>query len=360
MKNITQNCVIESRLHYLDSLRGLAILSVLFFHTYARWPDLMPYGGIYKEFVLFKYGYLGVYLFFLISGFVILMSLERCSTFKEFIKKRWLRLFPAMLIASILIFLTASFLYERPMGAPRLADVVSGITFINPFFLQIIFGGRWGMLEGAFWTLFVEVVFYILFGLSFFYKRKKAIQILAILSIIGMLVRCALKFNILLGLPVVFWEFFSTLGLQYFCWFTTGALTYEFNKKKEKKYLFYLLISGFFSAMTMLNSDGLMSFFISICIVMIFIAPLFNCLIEKVLSNRVLVFFGFISYPLYLLHEDAVVALVIKLGNYQNFIPTVALPVIPISVVVLVAYIIARCIEPAAKNMLSEMLNRSL
>lgn len=54
-----------------------------------------------------------VFNFFLISGFVITMSLEKCIDFGDFIFRRWLRLFPAMLIASILILITAPFFLRQ-------------------------------------------------------------------------------------------------------------------------------------------------------------------------------------------------------------------------------------------------------
>ena len=69
------------RIEFLDGLRGLAILLVIFFHAFVRWPNIVPYGSSYSDFIFFKYGYLGVELFFLISGFVILMSLEKNKHF---------------------------------------------------------------------------------------------------------------------------------------------------------------------------------------------------------------------------------------------------------------------------------------
>ena len=66
----------RGRLAYLDGMRGVAILLVLLFHAFARWPDLVPYGDQYQSVPLFRVGFIGVNLFFIISGFVILMTLE--------------------------------------------------------------------------------------------------------------------------------------------------------------------------------------------------------------------------------------------------------------------------------------------
>jgi peptidoglycan/LPS O-acetylase OafA/YrhL len=87
------------------------------------------------------------------------MSLEKSNIFSEFIYKRWIRLFPAMLIATIIIYYTAVFLPEKPEGITHYHNVISGLIFINPVVIEKITGINIGILEGTFWTLFVEVKF---------------------------------------------------------------------------------------------------------------------------------------------------------------------------------------------------------
>jgi peptidoglycan/LPS O-acetylase OafA/YrhL len=55
------------RIDLLDSFRFLAILSVLLYHFTIEWKDQTPYGNYFGS--LFKYGYLGVEFFFVISDF---------------------------------------------------------------------------------------------------------------------------------------------------------------------------------------------------------------------------------------------------------------------------------------------------
>ncbi|WP_420839686.1 acyltransferase family protein [Colwellia maritima] len=80
------------RIKYLDSHRGIAILFVVFYHLFSRWSEILPYGNSFTN-IVFNQGFLGVQLFFLLSGFVILMTLERTKSFSSFLYKRWLRLF---------------------------------------------------------------------------------------------------------------------------------------------------------------------------------------------------------------------------------------------------------------------------
>ncbi len=98
----------HSRIKHLDGMRGLAILLVIGYHAYVRWEALLPYSHITKHIPVFSFGWLGVELFFMISGFVIFMTLDKSDSYLSFLRKRWLRLFPAMLIASLLLYLTGA------------------------------------------------------------------------------------------------------------------------------------------------------------------------------------------------------------------------------------------------------------
>ena len=77
--------VVMIRINYLDGHRGIAILLVIMFHAYSRWSHLIVYDNDLSQFPVFQYGYLGVQLFFMISGFVILMTLEKCNNILSFI-----------------------------------------------------------------------------------------------------------------------------------------------------------------------------------------------------------------------------------------------------------------------------------
>ncbi|WP_233592547.1 hypothetical protein [Erwinia psidii] len=54
----------RKRIQHLDGMRGLAILLVIGFHAWARWPEKLHYVNMTKHFPLFEFGYLGVPLFF--------------------------------------------------------------------------------------------------------------------------------------------------------------------------------------------------------------------------------------------------------------------------------------------------------
>ena len=92
-----------SRLAPLDGMRGLAILLVIVFHFFQRFPEYYPYGD--EILPLASHGYLGVHLFFIISGFVIALTLSKKPTLLQFAVGRFVRLWPAMLVCSTLTFI---------------------------------------------------------------------------------------------------------------------------------------------------------------------------------------------------------------------------------------------------------------
>lgn len=154
------------RIHSFDGFRGIAMLLVLLYHAFGRWPAYLPYGNRFETVIPFKLG--GVWLFFILSGFFTLMTLERSRSFGGAVYKRWLRLFPAMLIASILLLVTGPLLPERPLGVPEWKNAIPGLVFLHPDFIERITGSHFGLLEGSFWSLFVDMKFYLLFGLATF------------------------------------------------------------------------------------------------------------------------------------------------------------------------------------------------
>ena len=144
---------IHKRVDYIDLLRVLALGSVISFHYLFNGISkgtvtsvtLSPVAGIAK------YGYLGVELFFLISGYVILYSTNRTPL--EFIKKRFLRLYPMYWIAIIFIFVVTNL----PWWENRGPDIGKGL--LNLTMMPTVFGGEW--VDEAHWFLLRELQFYL-------------------------------------------------------------------------------------------------------------------------------------------------------------------------------------------------------
>jgi peptidoglycan/LPS O-acetylase OafA/YrhL len=335
---------IRKRIVFLDGLRGLAIGLVVLFHAFARWGDLVPYHDAFSWIPLFKYGWLGVQLFFLISGFVILMTIETCGNFAEFILRRWLRLFPASLVISITLFITAGLLPERPGGAPVFMDIIPGLLFIQPDWLAFLHGRHQGAIEGAYWSLYVEVIFYVTFGsLYFLIGELRAIILMSCAFIISLYGKLAGVYSInMLSSAIAF-------NSIYFGWFMTGALIYRWTVVNRYYYLFSAVAIG---AACPLSINGLSAKLAAALIVLLFLLVVFSRRAQEAVSYRLFLFLGFISYPLYLLHENMMVALIIKAGRIAPWMPNMLVPAIPIAMVVFFGWLAARFAEPATRLLL--------
>lgn len=347
-----------NRLHFLDGLRGIAILLVIFFHAYSNdWIDALPYHDRYDHITLFHFGKYGVQLFFIISGFVIAMTLEKCKSFWDFMLRRWLRLFPAMLIGSLLVLVTASLFTARPYGAPSVQDALPGLLFIEPEFFRLFFAQN--LLEGSFWTLFVEMKFYILAGILYFIiGPKKMIAVLVAMFLSTILFEFATPY-----LPAMLVEQLNTilryLNWGHYGWFAAGALFYQYSISKNMRYWFAAVFLALIAARC-LGGLATKSMIYASIIVLTFALSMINANVQKILSNKLLVFFGFISYPLYLVHEQAMVSMINQLHNFNTEIPSYALPILPVVLEILVAWLIAKYCEPLARKWIKQLLSTKL
>ncbi len=161
------------RIVILDGFRAFAIALVIGFHYFSRWTqprsaeNLYPYGDWLAHFPLFNYGYLGVQLFFIVSGFVISLTLLGCRDWRDFGWKRFARLFPTMLLCSTVSFF---FLWIFPSGhfSVSVRDFLPSLTFSEPDLWSRALGLPFRAIDSAYWSLQVEVKFYFWAAVIFF------------------------------------------------------------------------------------------------------------------------------------------------------------------------------------------------
>ncbi|WBB71603.1 acyltransferase [Micromonospora sp. WMMD1128] len=147
------------RLLVLDGLRLGAAVMVVAYHLVGdklgAWQDPSA-GAIFGPVhAVAKYGFLGVQLFFIISGFVICMSAWG-RTVGDFFVSRVVRLYPAYWFAVLLA--TGVLLLVPREGRPEPRQVLGNLTMMQDF-LGI------GHLDLSYWTLTVEMIFYLLFAI---------------------------------------------------------------------------------------------------------------------------------------------------------------------------------------------------
>jgi len=341
----------ESRIAFLDGLRGIAILLVVLFHAYARWPELVPFGNTFAKFPIFAYGWLGVQLFFIISGFVICMTLEKCHNFQEFILRRWLRLFPAMLMCSIIIFVMAPLFPERPAGPVFYCNLLPGLTFIEPGWWAELLGFRIMGIEGAFWSLYVEVKFYIIFGILYFMAGwRKAVVTLIGLFCLSIIFLILWKFNPNIDIHLMS-NIVAFTSAQYYGWFAAGALYYKYFREQRKTLLTYSMAIAFTSALVEGGFNWQPKLF-AILLTVLFTLAITNTRVQVLLTHPGLLFIGLISYPLYLLHENMMIAMIIKIGQQMPSMYGILIPALPIAVVIGLGWFVTAYIEPWIREQL--------
>jgi peptidoglycan/LPS O-acetylase OafA/YrhL len=153
------------RIAVLDGLRGLAILLVVLTHSFLTGfrpaVTLGPIAMGIEPTVLA--GSLGVELFFFLSGFVLFVPYARATlegrplpTLAHFLDRRFIKIVPSYYLAV----LVTAFLFYIPADVEqhRVSQIVRHLTFVHPFWYDSMYG-----IVGAFWSLGVEVQFYVVF-----------------------------------------------------------------------------------------------------------------------------------------------------------------------------------------------------
>ncbi|MCW5567394.1 MAG: acyltransferase [Dokdonella sp.] len=273
------------RMVELDALRGLAALAVVGFHYTTLYDQY--YGHTGGPLPSLAFGNYGVHLFFLISGFVIFMTLERTRTALDFVVSRFSRLFPAYWVA---ILLSAAVVYTIGMPSQRIpwVDVMLDFTMIQDFL-----GGK--HLDGSYWTLEVELFFYVQMLFWFVVGLLRRIRWI----IVGWLLLATAY-----GLAMKHGEHFSYLVrelliLRYIPFFALGILFYRLRVYPSERRVDAVLIVLALVAIALAYQPV----FAVVALACTAVFAAFICGWLRWLRFAPFAFLGTISYSLYLLHQ---------------------------------------------------------
>ena len=272
------------RIATLDAMRGIAIIAVMGFH-YS--PDLIPYG------------WLGVELFFVISGFVIFMTLDRCRSLLEFGWRRFIRLWPSYCLSFLLIFVILN-AFPTPTYDRDWHDLLAALILWSPLVDATY-------VSGVYWSLVVECRFYVLAALIYYTLGRNKFRIgwLAILVLATIM-------------HFVDWRTASHLfSAKFLPMFTFGLVFYRAWSGQTDGLDRVLFVTAFLAMwlIWLMPLDGARGGLVA-SIILTGIVILFAGFVKGWLTwiaNKPLLFIGRISYALYLLHFEAVIAIVHKL-----------------------------------------------
>ena len=184
---------LPARLPTLDGLRGIAILLVMVFHYEVRnWPWRSDFG--YPLWAVMREGWLGVDLFFVLSGFLITGILvdtkENPGYFRNFYARRTLRIFPLYFAYLAFVFLILPLL---PRIAPWQAETpfATQVWFWSYLCNSLIGVQGWGAspkLVSHTWSLALEEQFYLIWPAAVFLSSRRGLIRICIACIIGAVV----------------------------------------------------------------------------------------------------------------------------------------------------------------------------
>ena len=291
----------------IDGLRAVAVLSVVLFHFF---PARMP-GG-----------FIGVDIFFVISGFLISSIIFQNSSqgtfhFSEFYARRIKRIFPALLVVVISSVSFGWFALYADQYFRLAKHAMSGLTFVANFTLLHEEGYFGGSPETKpllhLWSLGIEEQFYLFWPVfCWFLLRKKSNPFTAIVS----LIIASFLFNLFVvrfdGVEAFYspltriWELLLGALLALMTVSRSDVIlriqrnTIASNTTSTVGLLFMTL--GFKSITQNTLFPGYWALFPTIGTFLIILAGQNSFFSRYVLSNKILVFFGLISFPLYLWH----------------------------------------------------------
>lgn len=327
----------ERRLLELDVLRGFAAVAVLLGHYTALYDHL---NGVQDRLGFeFTIGGYGVFLFFVISGFVIKMTIDRCNNWRDFAVSRFSRIFPAYWIALVVTFLLLLWLKEEP---PSVLQLVANFTMLQRFFgIQHI--------DAVYWTLNVEMSFYIWIMFA---------RIFGLLNNINLLVTLALLFQLFISLLQSHLGIRYSQGIQavflleYVNLFSAGILFFEIWSKRGNIVSWVLLLWCLFNVPFIpfreFPCQPPQSW--GVCATLAIFVIFWMAINSKItwMVSRVTLYLGAISYSLYLIHDEVGRAVMKRLSDmgyspHATFMVALALSMI---LATLITYLVEK---PAMK-----------
>jgi peptidoglycan/LPS O-acetylase OafA/YrhL len=280
----------QTRLEALDVLRGLAAAAVMF-HHHTQYYDVL-YPGREPLGYHFGPGHFGVELFFIISGFVILMTIERKTGLYEFVTSRIARLLPTFWMAAAI---STTILYLRPMppylDAPSIPMILANMTMAPSLV------GYTG-IDMPYWTLTYEIVFYaamaVICALGLLRRLEWACLVWLLFDVTILLTGTQLPYRVNIVALISYGNFFiAGMCLYRICSRRATALTYALLATS----IAITLLGGGEKAF---NAPGYVYLPVTAgAALLVWIAARYQ---PRWMNVWPLIFLGRISYPLYLVH----------------------------------------------------------
>lgn len=292
----------------IDGLRAIAVLAVIFFHAGFAWMS----GG-----------FLGVDIFFVISGYligaiIIKEEAEGKVSTVRFLERRLRRILPALILLCVFCFIPAWFVLP-PSDFKDYAESVAanGLAVANYYFLsQTDYFDQAAEFKPLLhtWSLSVEIQFYLFIAIAVLLGRK--------LSFIP--VKATVWFIGLISFSLYVWLFYQNVNISFYLFPTriwefsfgvASALLLAANIRKSSllSLLGLGLVLGVIAGYQIFTSQILATLAVVVGTALIIVFTSAQSIIARLLSTPMLVSIGIISYSLYLFHNP-----ILSFGRFLN------------------------------------------
>lgn len=316
MLNISSSAFTDTKPHYniLDGLRGVAALMVLWFHIFEAYAS----SHIDQQ---INHGYLAVDFFFLLSGFVIGYAYDdrwKTMTIKDFIKRRFIRLHPMVVIGAII---GAIMFYFQGCSVWEVSKVSVTMLLIATLMNACLIPATPGFeirgvtemfpLNGPSWSLFYEYIGNILYA---FFIHKLSTKVLSVWVVLA---GCGLAGFAIWGPYGDICAGFSLTGenilggsLRLLFSFSAGLLLSRLFKPIFIKGVFWICSLSVVILLAVPRIGGsenlwMNGLYDTLCFAILFPLIVYLGASGKTtdkLTTRICKFLGDISYPLYMVH----------------------------------------------------------
>jgi peptidoglycan/LPS O-acetylase OafA/YrhL len=340
----------HDRFKELDALRGIAALMVVLFHLSTVKPDESLSG--------FKLGLTGVELFFMISGFVIYMSLTTVKTSLQFVINRVSRLYPTywacVTLTFIFICIKGYFYISADAWIPDIWDYLVNMTMFQYYM-------HTNDIDVPYWTLIVEMLFYITMVLLLQFKLLRYINAIGVsTSLVLVAITAFFHQDTFATRAIAAFPLLSFVPL-----FFSGIIFYEIYKRKEKLFERYAMLLLYLVCQVCLFAYRSrpcvwinQTEYAAMVSVYFLLFTLFVNGKLKFIINRVSLFLGKISFPLYLIHLFVACRFIVPFLTKEchvNF--WIASFVIALPMVLFLAHLINIYIEIPLSRQMRDKLN---
>lgn len=302
-------------LQIIQALRGIASLLVVLFHCTGSSKEYLQQSFLGNAFL---FGWAGVDVFFVLSGFIITYTniklIQKASNLPAFLQRRFVRIYPTYWII-ISFFLLLQILF------PSYYRTHYNLDFANIASTYLLFPGH-VMINGVSWTLSYELFFYMLFGIAFFIRNTKLSLYLAITYAVILILLPIAGYNFQNSDPVIYLITYP-MNVE----FIMGVVAAVLIPKLSSKVALPLIISGCIIFIISAVFSDLKYYVVGNTFnrVILFGTPSFLLIIgvvkyellNKIKVNNIVLLLGEASYSLYLIHLPLLVASFKIISNIQ-------------------------------------------